>query len=98
VRRFPLKAFPPAIRTTAFLRFFDNGQLVFCADKVTQFCNGFSGSEEVSEFPSVIKRGGVPNYMIVDMGFVDMGANNKSVFTFEEARSEIITNLICFLR
>ena len=36
--------------------------------------------------------------MIVNMGFVDMSANDESVFSFEKTRSEVIANLICFLR
>lgn len=53
---------------------------------------------EISEFLFTIERDGVPINVVVYMGFVRMSANKESVFTFEKTRSEIITNLICFLR
>ena len=53
---------------------------------------------EISELPFAIKRNGVPIDVIVNVGFISMGANKESVFSFEKARSEVIADLICFLR
>ena len=67
-------------------------------DKITQSCNGSGGSVEVSELPFAVKCNGVPIDVIVNMGFIGMSANKESVFSFEKAGGEIISDLICFLR
>ena len=36
--------------------------------------------------------------MIMNVRFINVRTNNKSVFSFEKARSKIIANLICFFR
>ena len=55
-------------------------------------------SAEISELSFAIKGDGVPIDMIVNMSFIGMSANKESVFSFEKARSEIIADLVCFLR
>lgn len=67
-------------------------------DQIAEPCHSSCRAIEISELPFAIQRGGVPNDVIVNMGFVDMSANDESVFSFEKTRSEVIANLISFLR
>ena len=53
---------------------------------------------EISELPLTIKCNSVPIDVIVNVGFISMGAKKESVFSFEKARGEVIADLICFLR
>ena len=53
---------------------------------------------EISEFLFAIKSNGVPINVIMDMGFIRMSANIESVFSFEKARGEVISDLVCFFR
>ena len=71
---------------------------MFGADKVTQPCYGFTGISEIAEFVFAVKRRSVPINVIMDMGFVRVSTNIKSVFTFQKSRGKVISNLIRFLR
>lgn len=53
---------------------------------------------EISEFLFAVQRDGVPINMIMDMRFICVRTNKESVFAFEKARGEIITDLVCLLR
>ena len=98
VRDFSLKAVPLVISGAAVPRIFNYGQPMLGTYKVAQPCNRFAGPAKVSEFPCAVKRGRVPYNVIVNMGFVYVRANDKSVFSFEKAGGEIIADLICFFR
>ena len=76
----------------------NNRQLMLGADKVTQSCYGFTGISEISEFVFAVKRRSVPINVIMNMGFVRVSTNIKSVFTFQKSRGEVISDLIRFLR
>ena len=68
------------------------------ADQIAEPRYSFTGVSEIAKLPFAVKRGRVPNDVIVDVSFISMGTNNKSVFTFEKARCKIIADLICFFR
>ena len=68
------------------------------ANQIAQPCYCFSRTKEVSEFSFAIKRGGIPNDMVMNVSLVCMSAYDEGVFAFEKAGCEIITDLICFFR
>lgn len=95
---FSLKAVPLIVSRTATLRIFNDRQLMLGTDKVAEPGNSSARSAEIPELPFAVERDGVPIDMIVDMGFVGMGANKKGVFAFQKTGGEVIADLICFLR
>ena len=61
------------------LRVGDDGQTVLDADEVGEPPNRASGAEKVAEFRRTLERGGVENYMRVDVPLVYMGADDICV-------------------
>ena len=53
---------------------------MFQANHIAESLNCKTGKEEVFEFPCSIQRGRIINDMVVNMGFVDVGRNDESVF------------------
>ena len=94
---FSLITVPLVVGGAATLRLFDNRQLMLGTNEVAEPCHGFAGPAEIPELPLAIKRDGVPIDVIVDMGFIGMGADKESVFAFEKTGSKIVADLICFL-
>lgn len=54
----------------------DNGQSVLNADGVAQSTDGFCAAPKVAELLVTIQIDSTPNDMIMNMGFVDVSANN----------------------
>jgi hypothetical protein len=45
-----------------------------------------------------VKRGGVHNYVVMNMFFVSVRGDNVSVLAFEKTFRQLMTDLVCFLR
>ena len=54
----------------------DNGQVVFNAEGIAQMPDGFCAAPKVAELLVPIQIDSTPNDMIMNMGFVDVSANN----------------------
>ena len=54
----------------------DNGQVVFNAEGIAQMPDGFFAAPKVAELLVTIQIDSTPNDMIMNMGFVDVSANN----------------------
>ena len=54
--------------------------------------------QKVAELPCLIQRGGVPNHMIMDMLFVDMGADDIGVVALGKPLNSSTAQAVCFLR
>ena len=75
-----------------------DGVAVFDADGIVEPPHGAAAAPKVSEFPSLIERGGVPDHMIMDMGFVDVGANDVSMVALGEPLGQLTAQTVCLLR
>ena len=71
---------------------------VLNADGVIEPQHSAGAAPKVAELPCLIQRGGVPNHMIMDMLFVDMGADNIGVFALGESLGKLTAQAVCFLR
>ena len=70
---------------------------MFQTNQVTQSLNGQSGIIEILEFLGAVQRGGVEDDVVVYMGAVGVGCNDKRVFSFGKAFGQFISHLICLL-
>lgn len=66
-------------------------------DQVAQSLHCQTGEEKIPEFPGAIQCSGIVDDMVVDVFPVGMSGNDKSVFTFQEAGGQLITNAVCIL-
>ena len=89
---------PLVVALAVALRILHDRVTVLNADGVVEPPHGEAAAPKVSEFPSLTERGGVPNHMIMDMGFVDMGADNVGVIAFGEALGQLTAQTVRFLR
>ena len=71
---------------------------VLDADGVVEPPHGSAAAPKVSEFPGLAECGGVPNHMIVNVGFVDMGADDIGVIALGEALGQLTAQTVRFLR
>ena len=76
----------------------DNGQSVLNADGVAQSTNGFCAAPKVAELPVTVQVDRTPNDMIMDMGLVNVGTNDKGVFALGEPLGKFYTEPVGFLR
>ena len=67
-------------------------------DTVTDFLQGHIRTVEITEFSPTVQRGGIENDMVVDMGPVCMGGNDKSMPSLREGHCQFITDPVCFFR
>lgn len=80
------------------LRILHDGAAVLDADGIVEPPHGAAATPKVSEFSGLAERGGVPNHMIVNMGFVNMGADNVGVIAFGEALGQLTAQTVRVLR
>ena len=66
-------------------------------DQVAQSLHCQTGEEKIPEFPGAIQCSGIVDDMVVDVFPVGMSGNDKSVFTFQEAGGQLITNPVLIL-
>ena len=84
--------------TAVFFGISDNGISVLNTDGIVQSADRSAATPEVAELPFCIQGSGVPNDMIMDVGFINMSADNESVSAFCEAFGQLTSQTICFLR
>ncbi len=89
---------PLVVALAVALRILHDGVTVLNADGVVEPPHGAAAASKVSEFPSLTERGEVPNHMIVNMGFVDMGADDICMIAFGEALGQLADQPVRFLR
>ena len=77
---------------------FHDGVAVFDADSVVQPPHGFGTAPEVSEFSGAVQGGRIENDVVMDMGFVDVGADNKGVVSFCEAHRQLPAQAVGLFR
>ena len=74
----------------------DDGQSMLQTNHITKPLNGQTGKEEILKLTTGIQRGRIIDDMVVYVGFVDVGGNDKSVFAFRPSHRRFIAYLICF--
>lgn len=80
------------------LGIFNDGISVFNSDGVIEPPYGFGTAPKVPEFPGLIQGGGVPNYVVMYMGFVYMSTNDKSMIALCESLGQFAAQTVCFFR
>ena len=76
----------------------NNGQSVLNADGVAQSTDGFCAAPKVAELPVTVQVDRTPNDMIMDMGLVNVGTNDKGVFALGEPLGKLHAQPVRFLR
>lgn len=71
---------------------------MFQANHIAESLNCQTGKEKVFEFPCGIQRGRIINDMVVNVGFVDVGRNDESVFALCPSHRCFIADLVRFFR
>ena len=77
---------------------FHDGIAVLNADCIIEPPHRFGASPKISEFSGVVQRGGVPDDVIMDVGFVNVGADDKCVSPLGEAHRQLVAQAVGFLR
>ena len=93
-----LIAQPLVIALSMGLWIFDNGQSILHTQGIAQSPDGLCAAPKVAEFSVVVQVDRTPNNVIMDMGFVDMGADNESVFALGEPLGKFHAQPVCLLR
>ena len=79
---------PLIVALSAPFRIFYDRKSVFDADSVTEIADSLCASPEISEFPVTVQVDGIPDNVIMNMGFVDMSADDKGMTTLGEPTSK----------
>ncbi len=80
----------------ARLRILYDRQAVFYTERIAQAPQGKRGEVEVAElFPS-IESDGIPNDMVMDVGAIHMGTDDKSVSALSKSHGELVPDAVGF--
>ena len=93
-----LIAQPLVITFAVGLWVLDNGQSVLNADGVAQSTDGFCAAPKVAELPVTVQVDRTPNDMIMDMGLVNVGTDDKGVFALGEPLGKFHAQPVGLLR
>ena len=96
--RFCLIAQPLVVTLAVGLWVLDNRQPVLNAEGVTQTPDGLCAAPKVAELPVTVQVDRTPHDMIMDMGFVNVGADNKGVLSFGKSLGKFHAQPVGFLR
>ena len=77
---------------------FDNGQSVLNADGVAQMPDSFCAAPKITELPVTVQVDRTPNDMIMNMGLVNVGTDDKGVFALGEPLGKFHAQPVGFLR
>ncbi len=80
------------------LRILHDGQPVLDAQRIVEPTHGPGAAPKVSELPCAVKGRGIPDDMIMNVVFVNVGADNKSVVPVRKAFGKLTADPVCFLR
>jgi hypothetical protein len=99
-RRRPVAAeyMRPVVFPLTWFRFLNDGQTVLRAEDVTASSQSESGVMKIPKLPPAVQRRTVPYDMVVYMGFIGMGADEKSVFPLGEPHRELIPDTVSIFR
>lgn len=97
VRGLCLIAQPLIVALVMGLWILHNGVAVLNADGIIEPLHSSGASPEVSELLVTFQIDGVPDDMIVDMGLVDMSADDKGVVPLSESPGKLLLQPVCFL-
>ena len=75
-----------------------DGVAVLDADGITESADRSGTAPEVTEFSGFIQGGGVPDDMVMNMGFVNVCADDKGMIAFCESPCKFATKTIGLLR
>lgn len=93
-----LVAQPLIVAFSVGLWVLDNRQPVLNADGVAQSTDSFRATPKVTELSVTIQVDRTPNNMIMDMGLVDMSADDKGVFALGKPFGKFYAQLVGLLR
>ena len=96
--RFRLVAQPLVVALSVGLGILYNGQPVLNANGVAQTPDSFRAAPKVAELPVTVQIDRTPNDMIMDMGFVDVSADDKGVFALGEPLGKLHAQPVGLLR
>ena len=96
--RFRLVPQPLIVAFPVWLWVLDNGQSVFNADGVAQTPDSFGAAPKVAELPVTVQIDSTPNNVIMDMGLINVGTDNKGVFALGEPLGKFYAQPVGFLR
>ena len=65
---------------------------------IVELPHGAAAAPKISEFSGLAERGRAPDHMIVNMGFVDMGADNVGVIALGEPLGQLTAQTVRVLR
>ena len=89
---------PLVVALAVALWILHDGAAVLDADGIVEPPNSTAAAPKVSEFAGLAERGRVPNHMIVNMGFVDMSADDIGVIALGEALGQLTAQTVRVLR
>lgn len=91
-------ALPLAVAPATPLGILHDGVAVFDADCIAEPPHRPAGAEEITEFLCAVQCGRVPDDVVVDMLFVDMGADDKGMVPFGEAPRQLTAQAVGLFR
>ena len=86
---FLLIAQPLVVGLALALGIFNNGVTVLNTDRIIEAAYSLGAAPKVTEFALLIEGGGVPNHMIVNVGFVDVRTDDVGMIAFCESPSQL---------
>ena len=89
---------PPVVALAAPLGILHDGVSIFDADCIAEPPHRPARAEEITEFLCAVQRGRVPDDVIMDMLFVDMGADDKGMVPFGEAPRQLTAQAVGIFR
>ena len=75
----------------------DDGQIIFQTHPVREPPQGAGRAKEIPELPGTVQRDGVVINVVMDMGLVRMGGNEKGVSALRPAHGRFVSHTVCLL-
>ena len=75
----------------------DNGQSILDAEGIAQTPDSFCAAPKVAKLPVTVQVDRTPNDMIMDMGLVNVGTDDKGVFSLGKPLGKFYTESVGFL-
>ena len=82
---------------TVELRILDDGQLMLDAHPVGEPPQGKGGADEVAKLPGAVIGSGIVIDVIMQMAFVNVGADKELILALRPAQGRFIADLVCLL-
>ena len=98
MRGLGLIAQPLVIAFSMRFRVFYDGVAVLNANRIIEPPHSSGAAPEVSELPVTVQVDGVPDDVMVNMGLVNVCADDKSIVALGESPGQLLAQPVCFLR